>query len=657
MFTEYLIEKIQETDGMLEVCESESSPAGWRCNWSRKEKQYYYIHEITDEISWTYPEEDVEAVKKMAAQKHKRDKKAAKSAAVGTLAQLTKAIDVLTVDGELKSLFFQKIVEKCTPNAEEDGEVEKTEELKVEINTKEDGELSPAKQSDSEAKRSKRGSKAKADIFEAKNKRGSSKEKYIPRAYRGRSTSKERDKPKAFDDYSKTHERSKPKGYEDHVSSRERSESKERSKPRAFDDRPVLKDRSRSRERAKPKAFDQISNESSRHENNSSRSSKRRHSDSDESTRDNEKDKKSKHKRKHHESSDRKHKKHSKHKKSSRSSKSSKHSRKHRSRSNSSGDSKANEDAMVDLTESPEDKATPHNGANTPDEKQDGVSEHGERTLTPVSKDEEKVIESEDEMDISPLPSPLPQAETTVSTMSPKMSEPAEAKQSDSIDDLLHSMEKEMKETVKPSNVPQPKKVVSVVRPPPPKLPAPPPILPAENLQTQAMFSLAHTVGVKPPPPPPPQESSALDDFYKEVESELAEKHSTISAPVLYPSQETAPNAAPPNISLANAPVLYTAPSIPADNKLGSTAVAASGTSSQTTVTERGKSPVRFPNTTASSADAPKPAKEKQHKTHKKSSKKASKMPAALVQKWQKVQSEITTDIMNEKRLKDELLK
>ena len=667
---------------MLEVCETESSPAGWRCNWSRKEKQYYYIHEITEEISWTYPEEDVEAVKKLAAQKHKRDKKAAKSAAAGTLAQLTKAIDVITVDGDLKSLFFEKIVEKCTHNEEKDGEVKEKVEKKVELNIMEDGELSPAKHSDAESRRGERDARDRIDIFGSKQKSGSSKEKYIPKAYRARSTSKEPDKPKAFDDYSKTHEKSKPKSYNDHHSSRDRSKSKERTKPRAFDDRhDILRVRSKSTDKTKPRAFDEISNESSRNERSSSTksSSKRRHSESDESSRDN--DKKSKHKRKH-DSADKKHKKHSKHKKS-KSSKSSKH-KKHRSRSNSSADSRSHEDATIDLTGSPDTETKTQTGASeTAGEKPTADVGIKQEHTTQDFKDSGDKMDSENEMDISPLPSPTPQLETAVSPQPPQNDQPAKPNepdsvnnvqpaavtQSDSIDNLLQSMEKEMQETNKTAPVyePQPKKPVSLVRPPPPKLPAPPTTRPVEE-ETQGLVAAAAPVNTAaPPPPPPPQpateELSALDEFYKEVESELAEKHSTVSAPVLYTSTEAPSDAAskpPSHISLANAPVLYTAPATQGSSAAVPGAFAADVTgvaSTQAVTAERSKSPIRFPESSAATSAALKQSKDKQHKTHKKSSKKASKMPAALVQKWQKVQSEITTDIMNEKRLKDELLK
>lgn len=122
MLADYLIERLQETDGLLEVCESNSAPAGWRCNWSRKEKQYYYIHEISEEISWSYPEEDIAAVRKLASQQKRKKKKSKKekSGKGGTLSHLTDTIEVKTVDMDLKALFLQKIVDKCTNVLKED---------------------------------------------------------------------------------------------------------------------------------------------------------------------------------------------------------------------------------------------------------------------------------------------------------------------------------------------------------------------------------------------------------------------------------------------------------------------------------------------------------------------------------------------------------
>lgn len=115
---EYLIRKIQETDSILEACEAESAPIGWACSWSDKEKQYYYVHDITDEVSWTYPDEDKEAVLQLASKPS--SKKKSTRGRLGTLQQLGPSLDVVCVDDSLKALFARKIVEKCMPSTDGD---------------------------------------------------------------------------------------------------------------------------------------------------------------------------------------------------------------------------------------------------------------------------------------------------------------------------------------------------------------------------------------------------------------------------------------------------------------------------------------------------------------------------------------------------------
>lgn len=657
------------------MCESESSPAGWRCNWSRKEKQYYYIHEITDELSWTYPDEDVEAMKKLAEQKSKQKK--GKKTAAGTLAQLSQAIEVITVDSGLKTLFLEKIMEKCTPNSDKEAGDESKSSGPIEEETasdkvvsspvivspvvaspakrnqREEGELSPARPKP----------KAYADYESPDVLKSKHRSKSHSHTSQSKKLSQSRDSSKA-----KPHERSRPKAYEEPEDTQERSRSKDRSRPRAFDDRRHSKERSRSKEKIKSRTNEYRDEKfkDKKHEGHSYKSTKRHHSDSEESSRANESsNKKSKHKRKH-DSTDKKHKKHSKRKKSSKSSKSSKE-KKHRSRSNSSGDSSSKEE--IDLTRSP-DASEEKTIAKQEEEivKEIPINDVVGQDIDAKDKVDMPALDqgvpcldsgpqSEDEMDISPLPSPLPPvvsssepgSQSNLHTM--KMNE---AQPTAPIDNISQFQENDKQDIIN-KNKPV-RKPISIVRPPPPRPPSPP-APPTHVSECEATIKTAPVINSAPPPPPPPAEDSTLDEFYKEVELELAEKHSTSSAPVLY-SKDAEIIPSQPHISCVNAPVLYTAQP-PTNSMTDNVALAptvAVGAATQ-------GSPVRFPADTQPqpppqpAAEASKPVKDKHHKTHKKSSKKGSKMPAALVQKWQKVQSEITTDMMNEKRLKDELLK
>lgn len=632
---EYLIERLQETDGLLEVCESESAPAGWRCNWSRKEKQYYYIHEITEEISWSYPEEDIAAVRKLASQQRGKSKKKA-NASAGTLSQLNDAIEARTVDTELKALFLQKIVDKCT-------ETEKDSESVNESTTSNgtagrDVARDTKTKSDSKTRETESKSNAKTTDTKTKSSAKTSETEAI-------SESKTRDTKTKSD-----------------VKSRHKSRSRSQSQSR------------------------------------SSRSAKRKRTVSDSSPV--VKHKKSKRKQ------EKKSKKHSKSKKSKTPSKKSKH-KKRRSSSSSSGElpdspkiTKALKEPEYDWEEHDSD-LSPLPSVTTPEHLTTSTSERLSAKIFKLDHSNllSKVLESRNSatnksdgnidgtkastshsaVDVTPAEqldleissvnvqsqddSPkLPPSAVTPPTPAATPPDRAISVSPSDLSPVKDISEEEMDISPTPSGVTTPE--------PPVEKATPPPVSSAnaevvgekaekrieteddmdsflESIQRDLLKDKLEPTGITStaPPPPPPEPEDELPP------PKAAETYSKAAAPVFYAAAVDKP------VVIAHAPLQYSHPVQP--EPAPALPIPA--------VIERGPSPIRYHDTTAQlpppppatapavASEASRPLKDK-HKA-KKSSKKSKKMPAALVQKWQQVQSQITTDIEKEQKLKDELFK
>ena len=652
---EYLIERLQETDSLLEVCESDSAPVGWRCNWSRKEKQYYYIHEITDELSWTYPEEDVDAVRKLASQESKKAKQQS-SGRTGTLSHLTQDIEVRTVDADLKSLFLQKIVDKCTDVAKEN--TEKAE-------TKSEGGSPEKERADKE--------KSKTESKEQTNKSSKRQHSTESASSPKHKKSKHKHKNDGSDKKNKKHSKHKKTKSSSKKSKHKRQRSDSESSIEAGELRPRKPDKNESKHRSESrtspprvKTPDSSPTSIAARQRLSSKIFKLDHSRGKLKTR-------------------------------------------HRSPVLNKTTHKETDKISVTLGDIVRKSPVPSSKQGS---KQDNrMSPKSESPLpehrspspppNPPSADSPKSESSSAEMDISPISSrastPEPEISQSVNTdltthlnlayaemhedagktdygnadsvIDNVFGKKAEGKRGiddavnsksecanskvamadvantdvakvdvhidteDDMDSFLQSIQRDMLEE---------KAATSATLPAAPMVLAPTaptalaPAVPSALAPTATALPLASALPVPSAGLPPPLER-------KEMElppSQKAEQYSKAAAPVFYK-----PTTEQPQI-VANAPVLYTAPAYvePAIPELPSST--------------RGVSPVRFPETASTAeqsttVDTSKQVKEK-HKS-KKSHKKSNKMPAALVQKWQKVQSEISTDIEKEKRLKHDL--
>ncbi|KAF6039943.1 hypothetical protein EB796_001795 [Bugula neritina] len=189
------------------------------------------------------------------------------------------------------------------------------------------------------------------------------------------------------------------------------------------------------------------------------------------------------------------------------------------------------------------------------------------------------------------------------------------------------------------------------------------------SIEVETQAKLRKQRVASPPPPPPGTED------HTQLSTEQTTRYAKAMAPIFYqqpakplPSQYTAPMfyqqpAKPVLTNQQAAPVLAEAPVIYSQtSSLNDTSQSSYTQSNITSAPAVKLSPVKVttsdtlvqPNTSSESSADTKHSKDK-HKTKK--SKKSNKMPSALVQKWQKVQSEITTDIMKEKKLKEEMMK
>jgi len=675
---------LEETDGLLEVCEAESAPAGWRCNWSRKEKQYYYIHEISEDISWTYPEEDVEAVRKLAS-KHKSSSKSRRktSQPMGTLSHLSQAIEAKVVDADLKALFIEKIIDKCAgdslasklseavtppdegkdvtpPDESKGGEESESDPAKVAYNR-----IQPSKVvSGSDVKAVKRSRSPESDGSASDDAHRSKKSKHKRKSDKSEKKSKKHSKHK------------KDKSNAERKKSKHKKHSRSRSPDSPVKIKPVkdasaeliaLK-RKLNQHKTKPDPVVDLTEESNAKSSSvragssvvsvrpisvadtpSSSAPPTKHSVSltdstfADSTTCN-----------------------AVTKAKNLDSLTVRHKQNHPLLTTAE---KVTLDSVPDVKDYPSSTAETSHSAHmgkvkTADslsltkvtdsaDSAGGVSaansETAEQSVNGILTDKPSSTElltepCAEEMDISPFSSPassrapsLPLSHPS-SPVHPTLSTSSTGPSNDtnnlnhrinssSIDDFLASIE----------------------------------------VETQAKLRKQRVAS--PPPPPPGTED------HTQLSTEQTTRYAKAVAPIFYqqpakplPSQYTAPMfyqqpAKPVLTNQQAAPVLAEAPVIYSQtSSLNDTSQSSYTQSNITSAPAVKLSPVKVttsdtlvqPNTSSESSADTKHSKDK-HKTKK--SKKSNKMPSALVQKWQKVQSEITTDIMKEKKLKEEMMK
>ncbi|XP_067935888.1 uncharacterized protein [Watersipora subatra] len=590
----YLIERLEETDALLEICESESAPVGWKCNWSRKEKQYYYIHEITDELSWSYPQDDVEAVKKLAA---RQDGKSSgqSTAPSGTLSHLSQAIEARTVDADLKALFLQKVIEKCTDTMKEstkdtegDAPNDKAPTLPSESSGKAGGKADAhasnenkskemLKESSSKSSKTKRplpeDSDCSDDSYKSKKAKHKQKSEQVEKKHKKHSKHKKNKSSSKKSKQKKRHSRSSSSEEPGEVKPKKSSYKPKTDKK--INRSPVQRIKTPDSSPDTKAARLRLSSKIFKLDHSGSGSKPPQHSSSSCFA---EKEPKEK------------------------------------------IDMFDNSSRVVAHTPSPH-NMEPSTTLQTSKRKEDSISiSHRSpsplvefATEIPPMPKTVKDKNSDDEMEISSGSSRPPSPELEGDAAINKT--PGHIDTEDDMESFLQSIQRDMHAGKSSQSMVNPEPLSGDHELPPP-------------ISSQQL----------PPPKPKPKLSAS------KITPELPTPKpvSRAGAPVFYEAPAEKQKV------VMNAPVLYSAPTVPAQQE---------PPVPNLPVSQKDVSPVRFPEVSQQApavAETSKPVKDKSK--HKKSSKKGSKMPAALVQKWQKVQSEITTDIEKEIQMKKELL-